>query len=203
MTYILFNEIFDREVQPFIDEINGNNSLIELKDIDKCKTEIFEAFQTLYEQYEKVVFGDSEKAILDRHKVASCICGAFLRVSVFNKTRLVRQIRDTAQRVEPYFYYVNELVALYAASQYLAFFMGHDENDEKILEIIMQDFPRMPRTTQLKKGFWNSVLFNLAQIKDENQIGLEHYDLYAYAMFFFYLEQFFYSQFYLAKESAG
>ena len=49
----------------------------------------------------------------------------------------------------------------------------------------------MPATTQSKRGFWNIVLFNISQIKNKDQIGVEHYDMYSYAMFFFLLEQYY------------
>ena len=71
--------------------------------------------------------------------------------------------------------------------------MIHDNrNDPDVCLNIINNFPDLPQTTLVKKGFLNCILFNLAQIKDENQIGKTHYDLYAYAMLFFDLEQNFY-----------
>lgn len=71
-----------------------------------------------------------------------------------------------------------------------------DDNKEELetVRTIVKEFPKAPSVTKNKKGFWNSVLFNMAQTKDENQIGLEHYDVYSYAMFFFWLEHYFNEQ---------
>lgn len=73
--------------------------------------------------YKDQIFDKTDDALLDRHKVASCICVAFLQVSVFNKERMVNRIIDTGEKVHSYFFYANELVALYAANRFLSFFM--------------------------------------------------------------------------------
>ena len=67
--------------------------------------------------------------------------------------------------------------------------VGKREKQEKIYRY----FPIMPRTIKNEDGHGclNSFLFNLSRIKDEKQIGLEHYDLYSYAMQFFMLESYF------------
>jgi len=191
----LFDKIFDEEIYTIIHELDKNNAMIKIKDLNNCKIEIFKEYQDLNRQYKEHVFSKTEQCLLDRHKVASCICGAFLRVSVLDKSKLVDQIKKEKQPVEAIFYYVNEFVAFYAGCRYLSFFMACDKSDNILLvKDILKEFPRMPQTSKSKKGFWNCVLFNLSQIKDETQIGLAHYDLYVYAMLFFYLEEFFYEK---------
>ena len=187
----LFDEIFDFEILPFIREIDENNSKIQLKDIDNCKSEIYKEYVNLKNVYKGQIFGkDSDKELLDRHKIAACICGAFLKVSVFNKSALVDYIKKEKCRVEVYFFYVNELVAFYAATKYLSFFMVSDNiNDDEMVRKIVQNFPKAPEVANSKKGIWTTILFNLAQIKDEEQIGLEHFDMYSYAMQFYWFER--------------
>lgn len=196
MNQLLFNKIFDNDILPFVMEIKDNNPLIDLKDLNKCREDLYVKYSELNRNYKEQIFiKGREDSLLDRHKIASCICGAFLWVPVFNKTRLVNYLLDERKKVEVYFYYVNELTAFYAASKFLAFFMIDDNKDElDTVRTIVREFPKAPSVTKNKRGFWNSVLFNMAQTKDEKQIGLEHYDVYSYAMFFFWLEHYFNEQ---------
>lgn len=189
----MFDEIFDNDILPFIQEIKDNNSMIVLKDLAKCKVEIYNEYIRLKDKYKGQIFEkDADVVLLDRHKIAACVCGAFLSVCVFNKTNLVKYIQTTGQRVDVYFFYVNEMAALYAATKFLSFFMVKERlNQIKVVRAIVSDFPKVPPITKNKRGFWNSVLFNLAEIKDDDQIGIEHYDMYSYAMFFFWLENYF------------
>lgn len=187
-----FDRIFDDELVPFIMQIGDNNSLIKVKDLIKCKKEIFDQYNELKQQYKDVIFGKDSERLLDRHKIASSICGAFLRVSIFDKTDLINRIKSTRKPVEVYFYYVNELVAFYAGYRYLSFYMmyGRDDNEKKT---IIEEFPLIPPTIKNSAhGGLSSILFNLSQVKNKKQIGLERYDRYSYAMFFFMLENYFY-----------
>lgn len=193
MDQVLFDRIFDKDILPFIQEIDNNNSMIGIKDLAKCKVEIYREYTRLNDKYKQQIFEkDADVVLLDRHKIAACVCGAFLRVSVFNKSELVKYIQTTGQRIEVYFFYVNEMVALYAATKFLSFFMVKERQKQlEVVRAIVSEFPKVPPITKNKRGFWNSVLFNLAEIKDEKQIGIEHYDMYSYAMFFFWLENYF------------
>lgn len=189
MTREEFDNIYDEIVYPFIQEVVENNSLIDLKNQDMCKQQIYSEYERLNRQYKTNVFNRVDGELLDRHKVAACVCGAFLKVSVIDKTRLVKQIQADGRKVESWFFYVNELVAYIAAIRVLALFMIHDyEADENKQICIMNEFPRMPDATHSKVGVLNSILFDLAQIKDETQIGIDHYDMYAYALIFFMQE---------------
>lgn len=184
-----FNMIYDDSILPFIQTVAQNNPLLDIKDMNRCKKDIYDKYCGLRKFYKDQIFDKADEALLDRHKVASCMCAAFLQVSVFDKTRMVQQIKDTHEAVHSYFYYANELVALYAANRFLSFFMVRDyRGDFKLQKDIMEEFPLMPPSVKSKKGFWTSVLFNLASIKNEEVIGLEHFDIYAYAIIFFMLE---------------
>lgn len=188
----LFHQIYEYDIVPFIRQIEDNNSLIQSKNLMQCEREIFERYKIIRRQYKEVVFGKDSKQLLDRHKVASSICGAFLYVSVFDKTALIKELKKTRQPVEVFFYYVNELVAFYAGYRFLSFYMVFGREDRDKITII-EDFPIIPPTIKNKnfEGL-SSILFNLSQIKDENQIGIEKYDKYSYAMFYFMLENYFY-----------
>ena len=190
----LFDKIFDLVVKPQIQEISANNSLIEVNDIQVCKRNIYNEFCKLNDRYKEQIFGKNDEAILDRHKIASCVCGAFLKVSVFNKTKLVQQLKTDKLSMEVYFYYVNELIAFFAASKFLAYFMISErkkEGNQVAADTVFSVFPALPPISKNKDGFWESVLFNLSQVNDESQIGIEHYDVYSYAMFFYWLEYYF------------
>lgn len=191
----LFDEIFDGEVLPFIDEIQGNNGMVRKKDIEKCKEEIFSEYNALRSDLKDIIFGNrSEDKVLDRHKVAACICAAFLKVSVFDKSELVNMIRKTRQRVEAYFYYVNEMVAFQAGCIFLTFFMASEcIGDRKRAERIIEEFPKLPPVKTSTLDCYDNVVFNLSQIKTE-KIGLEHFDIYSYSMFFFMLENYYNTQ---------
>ena len=193
MTKEVFDNIFDWGIQNFIMEIQANNPRIKTNDLQDCKMKAYESYNSLLHQYKNNIFSKTEKCLLDRHRVASCICGAFLNTPVFNKTDLVKQIKESKTGVEAVFYYVNEWVAFHAGCRYLSCFMANDNKDKcDVFLNIMKNFPSLPQTTLVKKGFLNCILFNLSQVKDENQIGIAHYDMYAYAMLFFYLERNFY-----------
>lgn len=192
MTKSMFNDIFDREILPFIDEIQQNNGLIRKKDIDVCKEEIFSEYNVLREDLKGRIFGDkSAEKVLDRHKIAACICAAFLKVSVFNKSPMIEMIKETRQRVAAYFYYVNEMVAFQAGCSFLSFFMTSEcVRDKNRAERIIREFPKLPPVKTSTLDCYDSVMFNLSQIKTE-KIGLKHFDVYSYSMFFFMLENYY------------
>ncbi len=195
MTKEVFNNIFDSLIVPFIKEVDTNHSRIRTKDLSECKNKIYKRYIQLNNSYKENLFGgDMQKKLLDRHKVASCICGAFLEISIFDKTELIEQIKKDKTAVEWYFYYVNEFVAFYAGCKFLSFYMvGDMKGNKKSEDTIIRQFPSMPPVIKNNGGSsLCSLLFNLSQIKDEKQIGQNHYDKYAYAMIFFLLEHYFY-----------
>lgn len=195
MTKELFDKIFDYGIQNFITEVQENNPRIKTHNLQERKQKAYRAYEDLMSHYRSAIFSKDDNCLLDRHRIASCICGAFLKTDIFNKSDLVEQIKQTKTGVEAAFYYVNELVALHAGCKYLSYFMGCDKKDDPDLFLnIMRKFPNIPQTTLVKRGFLSCVLFNLSQIKDEGQIGIAHYDMYSYAMLFFHLEQGFYRE---------
>ena len=188
----VFHQIYENDIVPFIKQIAGNNSLIKTKNLGQCEKEILGRYEIVRNEYKDVIFGKNSEQLLDRHKVASCICGAFLHVSIFDKTSLISQLKETKQPVEAFFYYVNELVAFYAGCKFLSFYMTFGREDKDKVTII-EKFPVIPPTIKNKnRGGLSSILFNLSQVNDDNQIGIEQYDKYSYAMFFFMLENYFY-----------
>lgn len=202
MTKNLFDRIYDESILPFIRTLAQNNPLLQIKNMDQCKEDIYNKYCGLKQLYKDQIFDKTDEALLDRHKVASCICAAFLQVSVFNTQKMIQQIIDTRQAVHSYFFYANEFVALYAANRFMSYFMICDyKGNLRIQRDILEKFPLIPPIVQSKKGFWTSVLFNLASIKDEEVIGLQHFDIYAYAIIFFMLEVY-YEKEYLPLASA-
>lgn len=199
----LFDEIFDREIEPFIEEMLEYEPFIEKRDLTPCKREIFNEYSKLRVIYRRQVY-NSDIEILDRHKVASCMCGAFLTVPVFHKGHLLEAVKQHGEPVESFFYYANELVAFYAANKFLSFYMlceadnerGNDNEGRRLRkERIIEQFPLMPPASKGTHGTWSGILFNLSQIREEERLGIEHYDLYAYATIFFMLETYFNQKF--------
>lgn len=201
MKFEEFTEIFDDNVLPEIHMIRDNNPLIKTKDIDMCRREIYREYIRLNTLYKEQIFNKKENVLLDRHKVAACICGAFLKVSVFQKDALIASLKKTCQAVDPFFYYVNEFIAFIAATKFLSYFMVSEKEKMKDYEAagkIISKFPLLPPVSNSKLGFWAITLYNLNQIKvyaptdpKKYSIGLEHYDIYSYAMYFYWLELYF------------
>ena len=76
----LFDEIFDVDIKPFIEEIDSNNSKIKCNNLNLCKQKLFREYSNLNRAFKDSIFNREDKdVLLDRHKVASCICGAFFR----------------------------------------------------------------------------------------------------------------------------
>lgn len=195
----LFNEIFDREIAPFIQEMLEREPFIEKRDLNPCKRDIFNEYSKLRGVYKRQVY-NTDIEILDRHKIASCMCGAFLTVPIFHKGHLLEAVKQHGEAVEAFFYYANELIAFYAANKFLSFYMlrevdeirGIDEEDRRSRkERIIERFPLMPPASKETNGTWSGILFNLSQIRKEERIGVRHYDLYAYATIFFMLETYY------------
>ena len=180
---------------PLIDEIQQNNSYVRKKDIEACKEEIYNEYNALREDLKERIFGDKRAdKVLDRHKVAACICAAFLKVSVFDKSAMFKKIQETRERVEAYFYYVNEIVAFEAGCRFLSFFMTSECNrDRNRAERIIREFPKLPPVKTSTLDCYDCIVFNLSQINTE-RIGIEHFDIYSYSMFFFMLESYYNTQ---------
>ncbi len=201
MTLEKFTEIFDENVLPEIHMISENNPLITTKNVDSCRKEIYKEYTKLNNLYKEQIFNKNENVLLDRHKVAACICGAFLKVSVFQKDALIASLRETRQAIDPFFFYVNEFIAFIAATKFLSYFMVLEKEKKKDYEAageIISKFPLLPPVSNSKLGFWGITLYNLSQIKvyaptdpTKYSIGLEHYDIYSYAMYFYWLELYF------------
>ncbi len=195
MTKDFFNTIIDNEIMPFINQIHENNPRIKIKTIELCKYNIFNEYNRLKNDFKYKIFGKREEDnLLDRHKIAACICGAFLKVSVFNKTEMIEYLKQTKQPIEMYFYYVNEMAAFYAGCKFLSFFMTSEFMKKPIkAKQIIETFPLLPPVKTSSMACYDNIIFNLSQIKTD-MIGLEHFDLYNYSMLFFLLESYFYTQ---------
>lgn len=203
MTFEEFAKIFDESILPDINEISEKIIFVKAKDKLLCCREIYDAYKKLNDLYKKQVFNKTEEVLLDRHKVASCMCGAFLKVCVFNfsKSELIKYLKEKGRAVEAYVFYANELIALRAATKFLSFFMVSEKvkaGDFEAARKIIEKFPLPLRTSNYKLGFWSITLYNLSQIRvDEPKnstrysIGIEHYDMYAYSMYFYWLELYF------------
>lgn len=195
MNIDMFHKIYDGEIMSFIQQIQDNNSKIKMKEPEICKRQIYREYCELNAGFKEVIFnGQSDNKVLDRHKIASCICGAFLKVSVFDKTELAKYIKDTGKKTEAFFFYANELVAFYAGCRFLSFFMVNDtlknHNYEKASSIIKR-FPILPLAKNTTLGSYSNLLFYLSRIKDEKEIGLKHFDKYSYSWNYYMLEEYF------------
>lgn len=203
MTFKEFTEIFDESILPEIKEISKKITFTKPKNIFLCRREIYDEYKKLNDLYKKQIFKKTEDVLLDRHKVASCMCGAFLKVCVFDfsKSELIKYLKENRISVEPYVFYANELIALTAATKFLSYFMVSEKEkngDYEAARKIIEKFPLFPETLNCKLGFWSITLYNLSQIRvnepensEQYSIGLEHYDIYAYSMYFYWLELYF------------
>lgn len=53
MTKRMFSDIFDSEILPFIQEMQQNNTQIQMKDIQTCKEDIYQAYSDLNRHLKK------------------------------------------------------------------------------------------------------------------------------------------------------
>ncbi len=155
----LFDEIFDREIEPFVEEMLEYEPFIEKRNLAPCKRDIYNEYSKLRVIYKRQVY-NSDVEILDRHKVASCMCGAFLTVPIFHKGHLLEAVKQHGEPVESFFYYANEFIAFYAANKFLSFYMlcetdnlrGMDEADRSLRkERILRQYPLMPPASKVKE----------------------------------------------------
>lgn len=154
MTKNLFDRIYDESIYPFIQTVAQNNSLLQIKDMDQCKRDIYDKYCGLRQLYKDQIFDKTDEALLDRHKVASCICAAFLQVSVFNTQKMIQRIIETRQAIHSYFFYANELVALYAANRFMSFFMVLDyKGDRGRQRDILENFHSYRQAFKAKRDF--------------------------------------------------
>lgn len=203
MNFEEFTEIFNESILPEIKEISEKITFIKAKNMLLCRRKIYDAYKNLNDLYKKQIFNKTEKVLLDRHKVASCMCGAFLKVCVFNfsKSKLIKYLKENHLAVEAYVFYANELIALRAATKFLSYFMVSEKakaGDYEAAREIIEKFPLPLKTSNCKLGFWSITLYNLSQIRVNEpknstrySIGIEHYDMYAYSMYFYWLELYF------------
>ncbi|MDE5590372.1 MAG: hypothetical protein K2J60_14735 [Acetatifactor sp.] len=188
-----FDKIFEAGIADQIKELSDNNSLITVNDLEQCKRKILNDYDDLRIQMKNTVFKNVYPQVMDRHRIAACMCGAMLRNEVFDISKMVEHMKKTGNSFEAGFQYANEVISLYSGCKVLSFFMMNDFKDNcDLREKIRDNFPIFPDTRQVKTEFMNVLCFNLHQIKDARQIGLKHYDPYAYAVIYFWLEEHFY-----------
>lgn len=188
-----FDKIFDASIADQIKELSDNNSLITVNDLERCKGKILKDYDNLRAQMKSTVFKKVCLQVMDRHRIAACMCGAMLKNEVFDISKMVEEMKKTGISFEAGFQYANEVISLYSGCKILSFFMMNDFKDNmELREKIRDDFPVFPDTRHVKTEFMNVLCFNLYQIKDTRQIGIEHYDPYAYAVIYFLLEEHFY-----------
>lgn len=128
---------------------------------------------------------------LDRHKLASCICGAIIEVrplSGLNNSKISKE--------------ANEILALYVGLSVIKAFMIHDAL-EKIPREIKENvrlylstnyelgFPSLNDnicdTQEYKKNFSNALFWSHFKCSISNK-ECYHYDIWAYSKIFYHLE---------------
>lgn len=191
-----FDKFFEVCIAEQIKELSDNNSLITVNELEHCKGKILNDYDNLRNQMKHTVFKNVYPKVMDRHRIAACMCGAMLKNEVFDTSKMVEHMKKTGVSFEAGFQYANEVISLYSGYKVLSFFMMNDFKDNcDLREKIRVDFPVFPDTRQVKTEFMNVLCFNLHQIKDARQIGINHYDPYAYAVIYFWLEEYFYYTF--------
>ncbi len=139
--------------------------------------------------YEKAVY-NMKGSRLDRHKLASCICGAIIKVRPL-----------TGVNGAPISKNANELLALYAGLGVIKFYMFDDFletlNTSETCKAAVREFlaanfeicyPNNTLDTQIyQKNLANALFWTHSICKKVNQECFQ-YDLWAYAKIFYHLE---------------
>ena len=103
--------------------------------------------------------------------------------------KMTQHSHKNGDKFHVYFYGANELAAFEAGMIILRIFMTSElKGDQAAIDQVNKLFPIVPPVYHGKKGFLNTFIFNLLQVEDGKQIGTEKYDIYAYALLFYWLE---------------
>lgn len=145
-----------------------------------------------YEEYKKNASKCMENPKLDRHKLASCICGAIIEaqpIAYLSEDKIPQR--------------VNEILALGVALGVIKYFMMYDivfelsasEEKQKVkkylvdnFEIILPDLDdNICDTQEYAQNLFNALLWTHHKC---NKIGREcfHYDIWAYSKIFYHIE---------------
>lgn len=151
-----------------------------------------------YSEYKHRALENMSSARLDRHKLASCICGAIIEVKPLTGLRGASIPKNA-----------NEILGLYAGLGVLKYYMvydlldGHDdapvEEDAKryLLDHYDVKFPGNIRDLNgYQKNMYNALYWSHCSCNYKHGECF-HYDIWAYAKIFYHLEL--YNQEYLKK----
>lgn len=147
-----------------------------------------------FEEYREKATNNMKNPRLDRHKLASCICGAIIEVQpivgVYN---------------EPIHKKINEIFALYAALNVIKYYMMYDityqlnisEYEKKNLKTYLRDNFNMESpsidenicdTQEYEFNLTNALYWTHCYRCKSTNICCFHYDIWAYAKIFYHLE---------------
>lgn len=199
MNYKEFDQYFLNYIEPTLKLVMDNNPKINCiykNTSDVCKV-LYKNYTTLNRSYKHAMYRfDKDKNAnsneykteadcrLDRHKVASCLCGAVLLSDFFRLDYLDKG------KYPVYFYYPNEIFAFGVAVECLKTFILSDDyivENEDNGKFVREKFPLFPLNEHDKTSFLVCFLFNLSEVGANYEV----FDKGSYAMIFFFLEKYF------------
>lgn len=153
-----------------------------------------------YEEYKENAIShmkklkNTEKPKLDRHKLASCICGAIIKAQPISYL-LKKQIPNG----------VNEILALHVALGVIKYFMIYEivhkipafEERQAVKSYLVENFciilptkdTNICDTQEYEQNLYNALLWSHDRC-DKTGDGNFHYDIWAYATIFYHIESF-------------
>lgn len=189
MSFNQFDIYFSQYIEPIAKEIKNNNSKIEYRyEIRNYKKILYESYTYLNKSYKKQIFNTEDVVLLDRHKVSSCLCGAVLKNPIFK----LNFNKDDRQKYKAFFFYPNELFALQVSLECMKTYMISDyTSDLDAKRKILYEFPYFPDKHCDKVDFLTCIIFDLSEINTNCQIDKYYFDKGAYAIIFYFLEDYF------------
>lgn len=154
----------------------------------KGEDEIHIAIWKKYSEYKRRALAGMSGGRLDRHKLASCICGAIIEVKPLTGLNGAAIVKNA-----------NEIFALHVGLAVIKFYMMYDyahradrQVDPKAVYYIKEHFVmRFPEnicdTKQYEKNMYNA-LYRSHYICDIKKGECFPYDIWAYAKIFYHLE---------------
>lgn len=142
-----------------------------------------------YEEYKEKALEDMAGTRLDRHKLASCICGAVLDLKPLMGYNGAQILRDA-----------NEKLALFVGLEVIKFYMMYTLADKKnqlaefeyfkdnLKENFEIKFPDTVRDTQEYRKNLTNALYRTRKKCDIVRKKCFHYDIWIYAKIFYHLE---------------
>ena len=175
-----YGDITNIILVPTIKEIKHNLRVTLTYDLEKILANIKEQYSVYKTMYKKDL-EDTMDGKLDRHKLASCLCGAVIKTQPFGNA--IGDAELVACR------YPNELLAFWCGLNLLKVFLIEDYSLDVIQRnYIVSQYPKLPDTTKDKRGYLACAVYSLADLRTkEPNYG---YDFLGNSDRFFHIERY-------------